>query len=219
MTLNEFDEITKDCEGKIKPIFIMLTDFGPDENPRYQKVIDIGIHHFCNNDLDCFFVATSRRTIDDELERKNFQAAAGVLSQVFSNVKIDGYEVVSLAIDPQESEIPASSLIQKNELWISKHVRSAQYFLQIVKCEDDSCCKPFRSNFNNFFNDQFLPPPLSLSYNSSRNLIWGSPSISKPKFMSLFHNLNFHLKLMPYDNNCPSIQPLITIVMQYLFWI
>ncbi|KZR97817.1 Uncharacterized protein APZ42_007100, partial [Daphnia magna] len=88
-------------------------DGGPDENPRYQKVIQIAIHHFVNHNLDGLFVATnapgrsafnrverkmaplskelsglilphdhfgthldnSGRTIDDELEEKNFEHA------------------------------------------------------------------------------------------------------------------------------------------------
>lgn len=41
----------------VKPIVIFTVDGGPDENPRYQKVIDVAIHHFVQHDLDTLFVA------------------------------------------------------------------------------------------------------------------------------------------------------------------
>lgn len=58
--LEEFKDMIKfGVDNAIKPIFIITVDGGPDENPRYQKVIEISIHHFLNHDLDAFFVATN----------------------------------------------------------------------------------------------------------------------------------------------------------------
>jgi hypothetical protein len=46
-------------DKSVKPIFIVTVDGGPDENPRYQKVIDVAIHHFPQQNLDVFIVATN----------------------------------------------------------------------------------------------------------------------------------------------------------------
>lgn len=46
LNLDTFDTITKNESGSIKPIAIIIVDGGPDENPRYTKVIDSAIHHF-----------------------------------------------------------------------------------------------------------------------------------------------------------------------------
>lgn len=45
--------------GLVKPVVIILTDGGPDENPRYDKVIRAAIQHFLCHDLDAIFIATN----------------------------------------------------------------------------------------------------------------------------------------------------------------
>ena len=58
LELEEFDIVTKDPSNKlIKPILIMSVD--GDENPWYQKVIDVAIHHFVKQNIDAMFVATN----------------------------------------------------------------------------------------------------------------------------------------------------------------
>ena len=56
----------------MKPVFIFTVDGGPDENPRYQKTIEVGIHHFLQNDLDALFIATNApgRSAFNRVERK-----------------------------------------------------------------------------------------------------------------------------------------------------
>ena len=46
------------------------------------------------------------------------------------------------------------------EEWKSKHVRTTQYCLQIVKCENKTCCLPFRSGYLTVVKERFLPPPV-----------------------------------------------------------
>lgn len=51
----------------------MLTvDGGPDENPRYQKVITVAVHHFLQHDFDTLFLATNApgRSAFNRVERK-----------------------------------------------------------------------------------------------------------------------------------------------------
>ena len=60
LTLKKFEVITKsDIDRVVKPIFIFKVDGGPDENPRYQKVISVAIHHFLQYDFDALFIATN----------------------------------------------------------------------------------------------------------------------------------------------------------------
>ena len=64
--LDHFQELlTFGANKAVKPIFIVTVDGGPDENPRYQKVIEIAIHHFVHYDLDAFFVATNGIFLDN----------------------------------------------------------------------------------------------------------------------------------------------------------
>ena len=54
---NRFDEILK-VNGQIKPIWILLVDGGPDENPRHMKNIFQYCKMFCAFDLDYLSVRT-----------------------------------------------------------------------------------------------------------------------------------------------------------------
>lgn len=59
LTLESFKEIVRDEAGTIKPIMMISTDGGPDENPRFPKVIAHAINHFINCDLDAIFLFTN----------------------------------------------------------------------------------------------------------------------------------------------------------------
>lgn len=73
LNVKEFDEITKTgIDRVVKPIFVFTVDGGPDENPRYQKVIKAAVHHFSRHDLDALFIATNApgRSAFNRVERK-----------------------------------------------------------------------------------------------------------------------------------------------------
>jgi len=68
-----FEELLKDkTTGLVKPVMIVTVDGGPDENPRYEKVITVAIDHFLENDLDAYFVATNApgRSAYNRVERR-----------------------------------------------------------------------------------------------------------------------------------------------------
>jgi len=45
---------------KLKKTLVTTADGGPDENPRYLKMIKVGIYHFAEHNLgDAFFIATN----------------------------------------------------------------------------------------------------------------------------------------------------------------
>lgn len=71
LELSVFEEFTK-FNGSTKPIFICVVDGGPDENPRYKKVINIGIHHFVKNNVGALFIACNApgRSAFNKVERR-----------------------------------------------------------------------------------------------------------------------------------------------------
>ncbi|XP_055542900.1 uncharacterized protein LOC129728479 [Wyeomyia smithii] len=149
-------------------------------------------------------------TIDMELEKRNFQKAGETLAEVWSNVNIDGFDVSAEYILPERSEIQKSDMIQMDESWKAKHVRTSQYCLQIVKCFDKACCNAFRSKYGTYFPHRFLPPPVPLCYNPSiditedRSASAGNTE-SNLKFASLFQSLAlFESNKLAYDTFCPS---------------
>ena len=56
----------------MKPVIVITVDGGPDENPRYQKVIETAVHHFVQNNLDAYFIATNApgRSAFNRVERR-----------------------------------------------------------------------------------------------------------------------------------------------------
>ena len=110
---------------------------------RFQKVIDVSIHHFIQNNVDALFVATNApgrsafnrverrmaplsrelaglilshdhygshldsqgKTIDEELEKQNFEFAGKTLAELWSQVVIDGFPTISEYIDPEFGEL------------------------------------------------------------------------------------------------------------------
>lgn len=51
---------------------MFIVDGGPDENPRYQKVIKVAVHNFLQCDLDALFIATNApgKSAFNRVERK-----------------------------------------------------------------------------------------------------------------------------------------------------
>ncbi|CAG8718989.1 4968_t:CDS:2, partial [Dentiscutata erythropus] len=56
MVEEKLHDYTK-MNGQPKPVMVMLSDGGPDENPRYKKTIQIMIEHFDKYDLDTIIMA------------------------------------------------------------------------------------------------------------------------------------------------------------------
>lgn len=257
LQLSEFDSITRSgIDRLIKPVVVVTVDGGPDENPRYQKVIKVAISHFCKYDLDAILIATNapgrsafnrveRRmaplskelsgvilphdrfgshlnekyeTINNDLEKQNFGFAGKSLAEIWSQVTVDGFPTIAEYINPEESEVSENELQLRDEEWFSIHVRTSQYFTQVVKCSDNNCCSSPRSSYFNVIKDRFIPPPVPID-----NTIEGlkSPERTTKKdydnYPSLFVLQNLKLqdilpqsakmfKSIPYDLYCPSVQ-------------
>lgn len=76
------------------------------------------------------------RTTDTELEKKNFKYAGETLANVWNQLVIDEYPTVAEYIDPEVSEIDPDLLHEFDDNWFANHVRTSQYLLQIIKCND-----------------------------------------------------------------------------------
>jgi hypothetical protein len=60
LELPQFKSITKtEPEKSVKPVIIFTVNGGPDENPRYQKVIAVAIYQFLTHNLNALFVTTN----------------------------------------------------------------------------------------------------------------------------------------------------------------
>lgn len=167
---------------------------------------------------------SQRRTIDDALELKNFQYAGEVLAEVWRPLVVDGHPTVAEYIRPDESEIPVGTIQLKSQSWMDRHVRTSQYFTQVVKCEDLYCCSPARSSYFKIIDGQFLPPPLPITYSSS-GLTIPNPSstfrnVDPVKYLfpklAIQNMLNIDRLIpseassfrdnIPYDLFCPSVK-------------
>ena len=146
----------------------------------------------------------SNKTIDSELEIKNFEAAGKILVKIWSESIIDNHPVAASYTSPPEKE-HSKVLFHKTEEWKAKHVRQSQYMLQILKCSDKSCCKQRKANCLEFFPQRFLPAPVPITTSENGLQI----DRAKGKFQSLFQLLFLasSLKLdLCYDEYCPSLQ-------------
>ncbi|GBP53742.1 Probable ATP-dependent RNA helicase DDX27 [Eumeta japonica] len=208
LKLEEFRPLAKTDHGLVKPVVIMTVDGGPDENPRYQKVIGFAIQHFKRHDLDALFLATNapgrsaynrveRRmaplsrdlaglilphdhfgshldergiTIDEHLERSNFEFAGNVLAEVWSSMEIDGYNVTPKYVGAE-------------------------------------CCRP-RSGLFRLLDNRFLPPPVKVKQTIDDLVLdEGGQFLDLPVNLAL--RLSTSLKdflQMPYDYFCPTEQ-------------
>lgn len=166
LELEDFQPMVKGDDGKIKPIFMMSVDGGPDENPRYQKVISHAIDNLKKYELDVIFIFTNApgrsafnrverrmaplsrtlsgvilphdyygshldsasKTVDDDLELKNFHYAGEALAQIWSELNIDGYNVVAEFIPSETFQDPSECT---DQFWYMSHVRESQYLLQV----------------------------------------------------------------------------------------
>lgn len=145
------------------------------------------------------------QTINIDLEKMNFQKAGEILGEVWSEAVIDKYPVIAEwrgGLQLPSAEMPSQE-------WLATHVRSSQYFLQVVKCSNPECCAPMISALKSVLPNGFLPAPLSVT-----NIDGLKVDESAGTFLSLFQRLAIRLAPagcadldgMPYDFCCPTVQ-------------
>ena len=85
------------------------------------------------------------------------------LAAVWNGIVIDQHPVIAEFIEPDQSELHPAELTSYDEVWLKDHVRTSQYCLQIVKCDNSECCLPWRSSFRTIIPQRFLPAPLPVA--------------------------------------------------------
>lgn len=148
-----------------------------------------------------------------ELSKKNFERAGEVLAEIWSEIEIDSHPVIAEYIKPEKSSLDEQDLMIKDELWVSRHVQTSQYFLQIVKCDNVKCCGQMRSSLKDVLKSQFIPPPMPVEKTTSLKFSIGSESQSKfaPLLLTILLKdlMPKQHKKVPYDTFCPSVKDVI----------
>jgi hypothetical protein len=154
------------------------------------------------------------RTIDKDLELQNFRKAGETLASVWSENKIDGHDVFAEYISPPNDITLA--IASPSEEWKAIHLRQSHYLLQVIKCEDRSCCRAWRTQYKMIFPQRFLLPPL-LCHKSSLGFSVCDISCTE-KHNHSFEDLPTRILLsnilpstteypiLPFDYHCPSQQ-------------
>ena len=150
---------------------------------------------------------SQRRTIDSELELKNFEYAGEALASVWSSLVIDGESVTAEYIHPSETPKNYDECSSPGSAWYARHVRESQYLLQISKCLDTECCSKPRSKLRMILPDGFLPPPLLLAGGLEAAKQCAKDCHFSSLFVQLVANVEYpshDYQELPYDFYCPS---------------
>ncbi|KAL4720554.1 hypothetical protein ACJJTC_002355 [Scirpophaga incertulas] len=223
-----FENFMKTREGFVKPVFIFTCDGGPDENLRYERVIISAIQHFKDFDLDAVYIATNApgRSAFNRVERRmaplSRELTGVVLNDNFGSHLDSSNKTTDLDLEKRNFEsagtvlktrldVEQAKALKRDAIWYANHVRESQYLLQIVKCEVVSCCGVQRSSLRRLLREGFLPPPVLIKQTSSGYVTTEKDDIGS-KFAPLLLQLSLklsassHLKQVPYDSYCPSVE-------------
>ena len=150
-------------------------------------------------------------TVNEELEMKNFYQAGTILAEIWSSLVLDGHLTVAEYIPSGEETTPR----QMSEEWKSIHTRRSHFFLQIVKCDNIDCCRPFRSSYRTLIPNRFVPPPIPV-VQTQTELKWASNDTGAT-YLTLSQNVTMkdalqpesarkkYLNEMPYDFSNPAV--------------
>ena len=159
------------------------------------------------------------KTVDEELEKKNFEAAGDTLANLWNDLEIDENPVkAEYIVEPASEEIVRFEVTPS---FRSRHVFESQYMTVYMKCDDRTCCSAFRTSVYRFFPHRRMPTLIPIS-NTSAGLVamdLEPDMYKKPiKFLSLAqrvvmeealapdHLVSKYGKNIPYDAYLPSCQ-------------
>ena len=140
------------------------------------------------------------KTVDEDLERKNFKAAGEVLANIWEGLEIDGHKVDTEFIE--ESPGDEVTQFQATAKFKSRHVFETQYMVCVLKCDDRSCCKEFRTSVDIFFPDRRIPALIPIKRTSvGPTALTLGPDIFKQKleFLAPLERILMEDKLVPCD--------------------
>ncbi|CAG8746452.1 24786_t:CDS:2 [Cetraspora pellucida] len=153
----DYDEIIK-IEDSVKPLWVLLVDGGPDENPRYLKNITeysgivLSIDHFGT------YLNSQGQVINEELAIKNFQFSGEKLRDLWQCDKIHDKPIKVTYLDNHTDMLTNDDISWQ---WIEYYCQICCYSLDIRKCINRNCCKPPWAPEATILlqeNNGFLPP-------------------------------------------------------------
>ena len=162
---------------------------------------------------------TNGKTTDQELELKNFQAAGGVLTDLWGKLVIDNHPVTAEYVsDPPQDTTKEFSVTPQYK---SRHLIQTQYMTVVLKCDDLTCCSKARTDIKKFFPGRRLPAliPIQFTPNGPQHLKL-EPEVWKKqlKFPDFFARSSLESSLVPdtlkqtfgdqipYDAYFPTLQ-------------
>ena len=140
------------------------------------------------------------KTIDEEMEERNFEAAGEVLAEVWSKLEIDEHKVTAeyVAIKPT-ADIVSFSV---SEAYKSRHLIQTQYLTVALKCDDDECCSTPVTLIHKFFPGRRIPALIPIQHTRSGPVALPvTPDIYKGdlNFLDVFQRLSMEQFIMPQD--------------------
>ena len=158
-------------------------------------------------------------TVDSELEMKNFQPAGEVLCSIWNKLEIDNYKTVAEYVkDPPSLDI--MEYVPTAE-FRRDHCFESQYMCVYLKCKNEKCCEPFRTNVQAYFPHRHIPPliPIKRTAVGVEPLDWKEDvSQEKLEFLPLAERILFEKQLIsseirnkygelvPYDLFFPTVK-------------
>ena len=104
----------------------------------------------------------SGKTVDNDLEVQNFEAAGEVLAELWNDMDIDGHKVTSEFI---AKEVDVDTVEFKvTPTFRSRHVFETQYMSVFLKCDDRSCCSALRTMVDSFFPHRRIPALIPVKF-------------------------------------------------------
>ena len=151
----------------------------------------------------------SRKTIDTNLEKRNFKTADEIWVKVWEKIVLDNFTVVADYV-----QNVAKDPVDLNEKWISAHCRISRYLLQIVQCNDSKYCGHFQIAWKSVFSSRFLPAPVQMRQISEGPAV---PTVRNVKVSDRFVDLwkridiqqlipNSGFSQMSHGLYCPSLR-------------
>ena len=105
----------------------------------------------------------------DIKELENFKKAGQLLSEMWSEIVIDGYHISDKWVNPSdESKVYHCFTDSKTGAdWLEPDFFISKYCLQIAKCNNLVCCQPMRTNVQEILHGKFLRTTLTLWWSIS----------------------------------------------------
>lgn len=135
----QFKDIMRTKEGDPKPVLIIIVDGGPDENPRYDKVMKHAIEHFKKRNLDAVFIACNApgRSAFNRVERRmaplSKELAGLILPYDFFGTHLNNRnETVDLELEKKNFKMAGQILC---ELWSNTTIDGYETVAEYIDTE------------------------------------------------------------------------------------